>query len=332
MVSPNVSAVVVTYRRSGELYRCLDSLAQQTVRFTEVIVVDNGAALGDEAKLVCEAASVDMPVHYIAGTTNSLPAARNLGVSRCSGEFVALIDDDVRLAPDYLKVALMVFTERPEAVGVQGYIKPGSRPRWHEWIHRLFGLYHLEPDRCRVLPAISATYPHPLTQTVKCEWISGSNQVYRRDVLEEIRWDERLLKYADGEDLDHSFRVHRLYPGRLFISPEAEVWHDESAKARALGFELIAMREIYGWYLLHKLFPSSHRALFAYAWSRIGRSLISVAAAVTMRRQGAWTDLWSIVKAYRLVFVYRRDFAVGKFEYFNSHLDLDEQNRGTSDN
>lgn len=320
MTAPDVSAVVVTYRRPAGLKCCLVALFQQTLPPREVIVVDNGAAFGDDARRVCETAPVDMAVRYVASPANSLPAARNLGVSHCTGEFVALIDDDVRFAQDYLEAVLRVFAERPEAVGVQGYIDPGARPGWREWLERLFGLYYLEPDGCRVLPAISTTYPAPLTHTVPCEWISGSNQVYRREVLEEVRWDERLLKYADGEDLDHSFRVYRRYPGRLFITPQARVEHDESATGRALGYELIAMREVYGWYLLHKLFPRSRRTVAAYLWSRIGRLVLAVGVAVTRRRRGAWTEVWSILRAYALVCRHARDFAAGRLEVLNSTI------------
>lgn len=318
--TPTVSAVVVTYRRPTELASCLATLSQQTVPLREVVVVDNGAATADDARQVCEEAPADLGVRYVISTTNSLPAARNLGVSQCSGEFVALVDDDVRLASDYLEAALRVFEERPEAVGVQGYIDPGPRPQWRERLQHIFGLYHLEPDRCRVLPAISTTYPAPLTHTVPCEWISGSNQVYRREVLHQVKWDERLLKYADGEDLDHSFRVYRRYPGRLFITPEARVEHDEVATWRASGYELIAMREVYGWYLLHKLLPGSRRALAAYLWSRIGRLVFAIGVTITPRRRGAWAEVWSILRAYALVCRHSRDFAAGTLRVFNSTI------------
>lgn len=316
--TPNISVVVVTYCRPLELERCLEALSRQSRPPREVVVVDNGAAAGGGARQVCEMASMNSAVTYIVSPTNSLPAARNLGVRHCTGDFVALIDDDVRLATDYLEAVWRVFELRPEAVGVQGYINPGHRSQWRERVHRIFGLYYLEPDRCRVLPTISTTYPSALTTIVPCEWMSGSNQVYRREVLEEERWDERLLKYADGEDLDLSYRIHLRYPGRLFITPETNVVHDEAVTGRVVGAELIAMREVYGWYLLHKLFSASLRAKIPYLWSRLGRFAITIAAAATGRRQGAKQEIWLLVAAYWFVWGHRKAFSIGDFDAFNA--------------
>lgn len=329
MIDKTVSAVVVTYRRPHDLKRCLDILLQQTLPLLELIVVDNGAEYGDEARHVCETVAGNIPVHYIVSPSNCLPAARNLGVNHCQGDYVALIDDDVRIATDYLATVCRVFDQYPDAVGVQGYIDPGQRPRLREFLQRAFGLYHMEPNRCRVLPSISTTYPAPLTRIVPCEWISGSNQVYRREVLEEVLWDEQLLKYADGEDLDHSYRVHRRYPGRLFITPETRVVHEEAGTGRTIGYELIGMREVYGWYLLHKLFPQSLRAQAAFLWSRIGRLALAVGVAVTGRHPGAWKEIRFILTAYRCVWQHRKTIGAGNLDVFNSTILF---NKGPKDN
>lgn len=293
-------------------------LLQQTLPLFELIVVDNGAEYGYEARHVCETVAGNIPVHYIVSPSNCLPAARNLGVSHCKGDYVALIDDDVRIATDYLSTVCRVFDQYPDAVGVQGYIDPGQRPRLREFLQRLFGLYHMEPNRCRVLPTISTTYPAPLTHTISCEWISGSNQVYRREVLQTVTWDEKLLQYADGEDLDHSHRVHRRFPGRLFITPDAHVVHDEGAAGRTVKHALIVMREVYGWYLLHKLFPRSTRAKAAFLWSRIGRLIFAVGTALTGHSSGVYTEMRFLLDAYRFVWRYRQAISVGNLDAFNS--------------
>lgn len=313
-----ISAVVVTYRRPHDLKRCLDMLLQQTLPLLELIIVDNGAEYGDEARRACETVAGNIPVHYLVSPSNCLPAARNLGVSHCLGDFVVLIDDDVRIATDYLATIGRVFDRHPDAVGVQGYIDPGRRPRFRECLQRLFGLYHMEPDRCRVLPTISTTYPAPLTRVISCEWISGSNQVYRRKVLQMVTWDEKLLQYADGEDLDHSYRVYRRFPRRLFITPEARVIHDEGVTGRTVKYELIVMREIYGWYLLHKLFPQSTGAKVAFLWSRIGRLIFTVGTGLTGRSSEKNTAVQYLLDAYRFVWHHRQAIKEGNLDVFHA--------------
>ncbi len=327
MKDKTVSAVVVTYRRPHELKLCLDILLQQTLPLLELIVVDNGAEYGDDARRVCETVAGNIPVHYIVSPGNCLPAARNLGVSLCRGDYVALIDDDVRIATDYLATICRVFDQYPDAVGVQGYIDPGQRPPLHEFLHRLFGLYHMEENRCRVLPTISTTYPAPLTQVIPCEWISGSNQVYLREVLQAVTWDEKLLKYADGEDLDHSHRVHRCFPGRLFITPDARVIHDEGITGRTVKYELIVMREVYGWYLLHKLFPQSIRAKAAFLWSRIGRLIFAVGMGLTDRSSVERTEVRFLLDAYLFVWRYHQAISVGNLDAFNSKFNYGDMSK-----
>jgi len=293
-------------------------LLQQTVPLLELIVVDNGAEFGDDARSVCDSFAGRFPIHYIVNSSNCLPAGRNLGVKHCKGDYVALIDDDVRIASTYLEEIFSVFDEYPNAVGVQGYIEPGRRPYLREQLHRLFGLYHTEPNRCRVLPTISTTYPYPLTHIIACEWISGSNQVYRRSVLQEVVWDEKLLKYADGEDLDHSYRVYCLYPGRLYITPKARVIHEEGVTGRTVKYELIMMREVYGWYLLNKLFPQSSLAKGAFLWSRIGRLLFAIAKGLAGSSAEAYKEVRFLLDAYRLVWSHRKAISLGDLDVFHS--------------
>jgi len=331
MNNKSISAVVVTYRRPYELKHCLDMLLQQTLPLLELIVVDNGAEYGDDARHVCKILAGTIPVRYIVSSSNCLPAARNLGVSHCKGDYVALIDDDVRIATDYLTTICSVFDQYPDAVGVQGYIDPGQRPLLREYLQRLFGLYHMEPNRCRVLPTISTTYPAPLTRVISCEWISGSNQVYRREVLREVTWDEKLLKYAEGEDLDHSFRVYCRYPGRLFITPDACVIHDEGVTGRTVKHELIVMREVYAWYLHRKLFPRSIRARFAFLWSRFGRLIFTIGTGLIGRSSDMNAEVRYLLDAYRFVWGHRQAISVGDLDAFNSkfHYEaLSDQGRG----
>lgn len=327
MNNKSISAVVVTYRRPHDLKRCLDMLLQQTLPLLELIVIDNGAEYGDDARHVCASVAGAIPVRYIVSPSNCLPAARNLGVFQCKGDYVALIDDDVRIATDYLSKICSVFDQYPDAVGVQGYIDPGQRPRLRELLQRLFGLYHMELNRCRVLPSISTTYPAPLTHIVSCEWISGSNQVYRREVLREVTWDEKLLKYAEGEDLDHSFRVYRRYPGRLFITPDARVIHDEGVTGRTVKYELIVMREVYAWYLHRKLFPQSIRARFAFLWSRIGRLIFTVGTGLRGRGLGMSKEVRFLLDAYSFVWRHRQPISVGNLDAFNSKFNYGDTHK-----
>lgn len=316
------SIVISTYNRPGDLDACLASLLVQTAPPQEVVVVDNHP--GCAARAVVEArttafARLGIAVRYLPSGANSLTAARNLGVRASSGNIVLFLDDDVVLDRAYVQEVLAVYEARPEALGVQGYIAEPNRGA-RDLLHRLFFWYHLEPNRCRVLPSVSATYPAGLNRVIPCQWLSGANHSYRRAVFVDFQYDERLVKYSDGEDLEFSYRVHRRHPGSLFITPFARLVHKTSRDGRAASRELTYMREVYGAYLFFKLFEPTWTNRLIYVWSRVGRFVLTLARVAAKRPRGGLAELRDLVGAYVLCLRRLRDLKRGDLRFFNETL------------
>lgn len=319
-VQSKISAIVVTYQRPEELKNCLVCLIEQTCPPSEIIVVDNGSSINNLSKEVCDFYSCDIVIKYISNENNSLPVGRNLGVKNSLGEYILLVDDDVILESRYIEKLLKKLENQKDLIGIQGYIHQNHRPFIREAFHRFFCHYYLEINNCRVQKSISTTYPSELTKDIECQWISGSNQLYRRWVLEIIGWDEKLIKYADGEDLDHSYRVYNGNLGKLMISPDAVVYHNEGKNGRTEANELIVMREVYGWYLCNKLFPSSYVVKIYFMWSRFGRLIFALLNIVRHRNRDSFKYLGYLVRAYYFVWRNRFDFSRGNFESYNKRF------------
>lgn len=94
----DVSLVICTRDRPGELARCLASLDAQTLVPREVIVVDN-ASRDARTRDVARAAGVI----YVREDRPGLDIARNTGVRTARGAIIAFTDDDVRLHPRWLE-------------------------------------------------------------------------------------------------------------------------------------------------------------------------------------------------------------------------------------
>jgi GT2 family glycosyltransferase len=88
-----VSLILATVSRTTEVGRCLQSLAAQTDRNFEVLLVDQNA---DErlAPFVQKAKNLGLQLTHLRMQVPSLSGARNLGLTRASGEIVGLTDDD----------------------------------------------------------------------------------------------------------------------------------------------------------------------------------------------------------------------------------------------
>jgi CDP-glycerol glycerophosphotransferase len=96
---PRISVVVPVYNVERYLAACLRSVAAQTVRDLEVVVVDDGSTDGSRA-IAAEIARRDDRFRLVTQANGGLGSARNTGADAASGEFLAFLDSDDALPPD----------------------------------------------------------------------------------------------------------------------------------------------------------------------------------------------------------------------------------------
>jgi GT2 family glycosyltransferase len=93
-----ISAVVPVWNGRELLARLLASLAAQTLPAGEVLVVDNGSS--DGAPDVARAAGARV---IAMGRNAGFAAAVNRGIRESRGEWIAVLNNDVEVAPDYFE-------------------------------------------------------------------------------------------------------------------------------------------------------------------------------------------------------------------------------------
>jgi GT2 family glycosyltransferase len=102
---PLVSIVVRTHDRPDVLREALLSIANQTYRNIEVVVVEDGAPVA-QAMIEREFAS-RMPIRYVAtGEKSGRSKAGNLALSMARGDWLNFLDDDDQLFADHVEVLL----------------------------------------------------------------------------------------------------------------------------------------------------------------------------------------------------------------------------------
>lgn len=110
-MDPAVSVIVPVFNTRDLLPRCLASIAAQTFRDFEAIVVDDGST--DGSAEVAEAFCRQDPRFRLLrhGANRGLAAARNTGLRAARGEWMASVDSDDAALPDMLATVHAAATE-----------------------------------------------------------------------------------------------------------------------------------------------------------------------------------------------------------------------------
>jgi glycosyltransferase involved in cell wall biosynthesis len=94
------SIIVAVYNRPDELNELLVSLAGQTYRDFEVVIVEDGSTIS--SKDVCAAMSVQLDVKYFSKDNSGPGPSRNYGCRRATGDYFMFIDSDCTVPPHYM--------------------------------------------------------------------------------------------------------------------------------------------------------------------------------------------------------------------------------------
>lgn len=111
--SPKVSVIVASYNYASILRETLDSLAAQTYRNMEILVVDDGSTDGS-VDIIRDYAGKDARFSLLqhgGGVNKGLPATVKLGVEAAQGEFVAFCESDDLWTPDHLEKKIHLLRE-----------------------------------------------------------------------------------------------------------------------------------------------------------------------------------------------------------------------------
>lgn len=106
-----ISIIMPTYNREKYIAQALRSLLEQDYRPLEIIVVDDGST--DATRQVVESFASDH-IRYVYQENAGVAAARNLGVSTASGEFLAWLDSDDYYLPGKLTAQMSYLLQHPE--------------------------------------------------------------------------------------------------------------------------------------------------------------------------------------------------------------------------
>lgn len=217
---PTISVIVVLRNKVHLSVLCLCSLLLETNVDYELIVVDNGSS--DETSAVLSL--VDSASIIRNGDNLGFGPATMQGVSRASGEFLCLLNNDALLQHGSLATALNVFSERPDtgAVGgkvllADGRLQEAGCIIWRDGRAKQYG----REDEAS-LPQYNFRRP--------VDYCSGAFLVTPRLLFREVGGFDDRYAPAYYEDVDYCMKLwHARRP--VIYEPRALVHHYEGASS-----------------------------------------------------------------------------------------------------
>jgi glycosyltransferase involved in cell wall biosynthesis len=118
--TPVISVVMPVFNRARFLPDAFASIASQRIDGIELIVVDDGST--DDTRTVVETLAGQSPyeIRYIHQENRGAYGARNTGLDRASGAFVAFFDSDDLWLPHHLERCLQGLQRQPDVDWVFG--------------------------------------------------------------------------------------------------------------------------------------------------------------------------------------------------------------------
>ena len=222
MTNDQVSVVIPTYNRANCIRNAVDSVLAQTHSNWEILVVDDGST--DETKrLIAQEYGHDPRIRYIYQQNAGVSHARNTGMDRSRGDYIAFLDSDDRWKTWKLEVQLMCLRRFPEvgmvwtdmeAVNPEGAV---IDPRHLKTMYSAYRFFQMDTLFEKSVPvgeitqAVEARGARFYAGDIYPDMIMGSlvhtsTVLLRRERMEKVKGFDESLKLS-GEDYDFHLRT-----------------------------------------------------------------------------------------------------------------------------
>ena len=185
----NISVVIPTYNRRETIGRSIDSVLNQTLFPSEIIVVDDGSTDG-----TCDYIQSNFPsIKLLHQPNKGVSAARNKGIRYADTNWIALLDSDDEWFPQKLEKQVMTLSQSPdikfchtEEIWIRNGVRVNQMKK-----HQKYGghIFYKCLDMCRISP---------------------SSVLFHQSILDDVGYFDKDLKVC--EDYDLWLRITAKFP------------------------------------------------------------------------------------------------------------------------
>ena len=233
---PRVSVIIVNWNGAEHLRICLPSLASQSFKSLEIIVVDNRSS-DDSAEVAKTFGVLWLPLESNLGLAPGL----NRGAEMARGDLLLFVNNDMRFDPGFV-AALVEPLERDEKI----FATDGMQFNWDgtDRGHLAARLAKISPgtdSSTELVPGLYF-YQHEKTEESPVFMASAACMMVRRTYFEKLGgFDDRLpLGY---EDVELCWRGW-VNGWKTVYVPSAICWHRVGSSIRSIGAARFSFRGV----------------------------------------------------------------------------------------
>ncbi len=179
-MNPSISVIIPNYNRAHMIGRALDSVLLQSLPATEIIVVDDGSSDRSRGFIRDNYPNVQL----LRQNHKGVSAARNSGIKKARGDWLALLDSDDAWVPEKLEKQYELLMDNKEYKVIHSnelWIRDGLPLRQMKK-HRKFGGYIFQ--HCLPLCAMSP-----------------SSIMFHRDIIDEVGLFDEGMPVCEDYDM-----------------------------------------------------------------------------------------------------------------------------------
>jgi glycosyltransferase involved in cell wall biosynthesis len=255
-----VSIVTPTFYRHQELPDYFTSLFNQYIQPTEIILVD-GADLSERRSenLIKEyIGKTKIPIRYYR-KQGGTAIQRNFGIDNCTGDIILFVDDDVRLAPNFIKEICTYFESDTlrKIGGITGYrvgqyfdMQTSLRWIWYKRL-RLLKIYSPGKYDYQTGYPINNNAQAQFHGVREVDFMTTACTAYRNEIFRNnFRFDTYFVGFGILEDAHLSLRVKQM-GYTLFQCGDAQCIELKSKSGRTNSI-IIGERTVTNYYYVFK--------------------------------------------------------------------------------
>ncbi len=239
-----ISVIVTVYKIEDYLDECVQSIVDQTYRDLEIILVDDGSP--DNCPAMCDAwAQKDARVRVIHKPNGGASDARNAALSVAIGEWIAFVDGDDWIAPDFYEILITAAEQEGADIANAGCYKCyGER---QEFYGKTCDKRVFTPEQAFMLMQQGVTF-----HMIPCD------KIFKGSLFDGIQ-------FPVGKKIDDEFVIYRLVDRaeKLTLCQQAIYYYRQREGSAMASWDASYIDELEAFLARLRLFKEKYPRLYA---------------------------------------------------------------------